>query len=525
MAHAIIFTDNIARAVLKHGDSLDSDSYPAGAYAIASHLRNLGYNVLVIPYFTKMTFAGLQKIVDDNSKNLLWVGISTSLLSANADTESFEIYRENWDKSSDWLVEPEKLVTSYKKAYTNSAREMPASTGELNKIGAWLKSKYNVPLLVGGAVVTSFKNGFLGVLNQNVKILTGRGESPIEEITKSLEKDKTFPFILPSNDHYDDHDFKSRIYNWTDADMIEPDDWLPLELARGCSFNCAYCNYDRKSTFDSYRNPDILRQELISNYEKYGVTKYVLMDDLYNDSKEKVRILYDKVWSKLPFAPEWTSYMRLDMFYGDPESADIILHSGAKLMTLGIETLNDQAGRKVGKGLGKERILKTLDFLKEKFQDDLLMHSNFIMGFPDESEESMLDTIAWLAQNKVLYSYSLIPLWITPPSHSDGVIKKHQISNDNEKYGITWKSEFNWENKLGMTFERAQEIATQGSKNKNRITIGFSDYPILRSLGLSQKEIANIKSMDEMDSVLKNRHLITDKIYNKLDKFLNYKED
>ena len=73
----------------------------------------------------------------------------------------------------------------------------------------------------------------------------------------------------------------------------------------------------------------------------------MLVDDLYNDGKKKVRELYDKVWSKLPFDVEWTSYMRLDMFWADPESIEIVKASGARAGNFGIETLHNKAGAKV----------------------------------------------------------------------------------------------------------------------------------------------------------------------------------
>jgi hypothetical protein len=510
--------------MFKDGESIDSATYPTGAFAIASHLRHLGFDVLVIPYFSRLTFSGMKKIVNNNSKNLLWVGISTTLFNANADFEMFDIYRDDWANSSNELIDVEKLVTNYKRKYFNVSRQMPTGTIELNAISKYLKDRFNVPLLIGGSWVSTYENGNLGILDSNIHIISGRSETKIEEITFNLQKTKIFKNSLASNDTYDNTEFKNRSYHWSKLDLIEPDEWLPLEISRGCAFNCAYCSFDRKSTFDSYRNPEALRQELINNYEMFGVTKYILMDDLYNDSKNKVRILYDKVWSKLPFTPEWTSYMRLDMFWNDPESAEFILNSGAKVGTLGIETLHDIAGRKVGKGLGKTRILETLDFLKEKFQDDVLLTANFLMGLPDEPVESMMSTIEWLKTNKVLFSYNVIPLWITPPSHRIFVLKTDKISKDNDQYGVTWESDLNWKNQQGVTFEQAQQLANLGNKNENRISVGFSEYPELRTMGLTHKDIAGIKTMSNIDVFLKNRHITKDKIYNKLNKFLNYKD-
>jgi radical SAM superfamily enzyme YgiQ (UPF0313 family) len=310
------------------------------------------------------------------------------------------------------------------------------------------------------------------------------------------------------------------VYDYKKYDHILPDDWLPLEVARGCAFNCAFCTYDRKSSFDSYRNPESLREELIRNYEQFGVTRYLIADDLYNDSKDKVRILYDKVWSRLPFQPEWTSYMRLDMFWSDPESAEFVKHSGARMGAMGIETLHNKAGTKVGKGLGKERILETLARLNEVWKDEVLMFGLFIIGLPDEPESSLIETSNWLAETDLLFAHWANALWITPPEHKKFVKIFNRISSDNDKFGITWESENNWINSQGITFNRATEITNEINKRPGRCTVGVADYPELRKMGLTHEDIVKIRDNPEMPYVRENINILQNRIVGKLNKFL-----
>jgi hypothetical protein len=54
----------------------------AGAYLIATHLRNNNFSCQVVDYFTHYTLDELKKIVDKFvSKDTLWVGFSTTFLS------------------------------------------------------------------------------------------------------------------------------------------------------------------------------------------------------------------------------------------------------------------------------------------------------------------------------------------------------------------------------------------------------------------------------------------------------------
>jgi hypothetical protein len=218
------------------------------------------------------------------------------------------------------------------------------------------------------------------------------------------------------------------------------------------------------------------------------------MDDLYNDSKEKVRTLYDEVWSKLPFTPEWTSYMRLDMIWSDKDSAKILKDSGARVGTFGIETLHDVAGRKVGKGLGKKRILETLEYLKKVWGDDVLATAMFICGLPDEPEESILETIDWTSKTDLLDGVAYSPLWVTPPTHKSFVLRLHQIDNQNENFGIKWISDSDWINGQGLTFSRVCELAKLGNSTKKVGLGSFGHYPEYRRMGWDHQKIAYLKN-------------------------------
>ena len=222
-------------------------------------------------------------------------------------------------------------------------------------------------------------------------------------------------------------------------------------------------------------------------------------DDLYNDSKTKVRVLHDEVWNNLPFKPEWSSYMRLDMFWSDPESIDIVKASGARMGTFGIETLDNRAGKSVGKGLGKERILETLGWMKEKWGHDVLIQGNFIAGLPYETRESIHDTLEWTKNTDLMFAASWFPMWITPPAHYDIVedAEINRISRDVDKWEIKWLDKQNWINSAGITYNEVDKLCLDFvNQNKvgglsSRVSFSFVDYADLRTAGLSHQDILN----------------------------------
>lgn len=495
MAHVIIFTDRAPRK--SYFDDLKIHesylTYPAGAYKIATVLRQQGLKVIVVPNCLSFSYQGIKHIIEANSKDLLWVGVSSTLLTMRSST--FRDYRETWHESSENIIGLDRLLGSDNAK--NAGMEMVWSTDEINRLSCFVKEKYDIPLLLGGAWVSKVRRGNLFSLDKNCYIITGYAEKYIEDFTRQRLLDRQHqPPRLCDNGDYDDNAFHRSSILWQDTDLVTPDSVLPLEVSRGCAFNCAYCSYDRKSTFDSFKNPDVLRDELIRNYETYGVTQYILVDDLYNDSDKKVRVLYDQVWSRLPFQPEWSAYMRLDMLWHDRESADIMRASGARLGGFGIETLDDRAGRSVGKGLGRKRILETLEFLKESWGQDVLVTGMFIAGLPHESLESIQQSMDWTVSTDLLFSYIWAPLYVTAPKdlRTKPLESMDIISKNNDKFGIRWVEPTIWENDQGVRLDEVNRmVAEVMSRVPYEFHINFTDYADLRMSGMTHKDIAGIR--------------------------------
>ncbi len=524
MANIILFTDIAPKSVLgsDQKSSLLYSSRPAGPYVLASWLRSLGYSVLVVPHSFSISKKGLFGYILRNSKDLLWVGLSTTFMSA----WGIELtqYRERWHTLDENLCGNELLFKSNGELAKTTPSELVWGVDELNSIAEFLEINFeDVPLILGGSFVTHFTNANLNIsaLSKKVYLVPGNAEMYVKTISERLTNKMGMPIELVDNYAYDYVAFKITPLIYTDDDFIEPNEWIPFEVSRGCAFNCAYCGYDKKNTRDNYKI-ETLRDEIIKNYESYGVTKFAILDDLYNDSPDKVKILYDKVWSKLPFKPEWVSYMRLDLLWAYPETAEIIKESGCKFASFGIETLHDLAGKKVGKGLGKARIIETLTSLKEVWGDDVYRHGLFIAGLPFEPIESIKETINWVQTTDLIHGYEFFPHFIASPSMRDRLTVISSIGKDNEKYGITWNKD-GWVNSAGVTLSIATKLAKEalaGSPNGTSFT--KTDFTGMRSLGLSTSEIIELRKKPEYNTVMASLLEMQDaKIKNRLFKIFN----
>ena len=194
---------------------------------------------------------------------------------------------------------------------------------------------------------------------------------------------------------------------------IRPGEVLCLEWGRGCQFRCRFCRYKsigkKKNTY--LRDPSIVRRDLILNYEKYGTTRYVYVDDTNNESIEKVESMA-RVAQSLPFEVEWVGYGRLDLIGTEKATISLLRDSGLRSMFFGIESFNKEASKIVGKGWngvhGKEFLLE----LKQAWSGEIKFHINFITGLSPETSEELDDTHTWCIQNKIT-SWQFIPLSVT----------------------------------------------------------------------------------------------------------------
>jgi radical SAM superfamily enzyme YgiQ (UPF0313 family) len=525
MAHAIIFVDRAPRTRALDLTSLHYTHF-AGAAKIASELRKDGKDVLIVPNCMNLSFAGIKQIIENNRENLLWVGLSTTLMAMRVTEQDREEYYNIWSKSADPIMDIDFLV---KKVNDTLAIDVILwNKKALGRISHLLESKYKVPFIIGGGYVSSIDTTG-PLVHPNMHVVQGYAESYTKELTQamSVSPRQDVPYVV-NNAVYDNTEFKDSQIYWTDTDLIEPNDWLPIEVARGCAFNCAYCNYPRRGEFDSYRHAESMREELIRNYEKYGVTKYMLVDDLYNDSKDKVRYLYDNVWSRLPFKPEWTSFMRLDMFWADPESAEIVKASGARYGGFGIETLHDQAGKRIGKGLGKKRIIETLIMLKKVWGNQVLVGANMIAGLPFEPIESINESIDWTMTTDLIHGATWQHLGLIPPDIkivANSKLQpepKNRIDSDFDKFGVKWLDGKNWINSAGVTNSQSIEIV-QRYKPNNPWAGRFNQYLYadIRSAGVTHEQIANVRTGGITEEIMaESMRLTKHRINQRLNKLL-----
>lgn len=471
--HAVIFTD------------MSSKIYhvrPLGAYRIASELRQAGYQVLVIDYFSKWLadlkgfFNLLDTVISDET---LFVGYSSTFFSPTTEfKEHVETYYEYFgEMSAQWPIEHQR---------------MNLINRHIKKLGP--RSK----ILYGG----NGANNVTPMLTESGidYIVQGLADNTVVEIINNIRDNKHIKYTLINNAKVIAYDVTARGFDFTNSQTVfSPDDCfdgdsvLPLETSRGCMFKCSFCEYPllgrKKNDLSYHRTVNSLTQEVVRNYETFGINKYMIVDDTFNESTSKLEAVYNALENS-NIKIEFACYLRADLLERFPEQIPLLRNMGIRSAFLGIETLNPRAAKSVGKNSHTDRIKEVLIQLKDVWKKETMIHGGFIAGLPYDNEETIEEWMAWIYNNPDLIdSYFIQPLRLIPSLFPSDLQKNPQ------NYGYK-QTGANWINNMDYTCEQAEALSHRWMKKSwetGRLKVATWDMLGIQNLGYEFEEIRNFR--------------------------------
>jgi hypothetical protein len=419
MPNVILLTDSGSSAAKAYKASF---ARSAGAYRLATELRKHNYSVQVVDhlaYFTEPTLSLLKEVlVKYMSCDTMIIGVSSTFL---------------------FSLDPKK------------PRPMcyffPDELIELKKLIQEISPKCKLVLGGARADVTREVPGFDAVI-------VGYADASLIDYLKFLEgKNPFFQFkidngvaIVDSDPKADSFDFNHSEIVWSKEDHITQGEVLPIEISRGCIFQCLFCNYqlNNKKKIDYIKDKEVIFAELLRNYEQHGVTKYIFSDDTFNDSTEKLEYLLE-VFTRLPFQIKFAAYLRLDLIHAKPHIADLLLELGLESAIFGIETLNHKSGISIGKGLHPSKTKATLEMVHSKWVGRVATSSGFILGLPCETRSTLGDWLPYVMDPNQcpLDRVTLLPLSIL---QRDEKRFKSKLQVQFQEYGYQFDSRGHWFN-------------------------------------------------------------------------------
>ena len=504
MAEVLIFTDI---------NGLVGFGRYAGAYRIATELRNNGFTVQVIEFFASLNEKEFKSIIDNYvDKNTLMIGLSTTFFHTHISDE--KLIKYSTDKNSMHQLNAANVTLLF-----------PQDDEFQNIFFDYIKTKNDkLKIVVGGHKAQNVDQ--LPIFKNVDYWIMGQGEVSIVALAKHLKygdalmvaKTKDNSKVL-TDKMYPFNKFSDCKIRWEKNDYLFEDENIPIEVARGCIFKCSFCafNLNGKKFGDYNKNRKTLIDEFMYNYDNYGITNYMVSDDTLNDSKQKVNYLHETITS-LPFKINLSAYCRLDVIGGNFDMAYKLHEMGLKSVNFGIETFHKKAAQFVGKGSNADKQKQLLYDLKKVWGDDVFMSAGFIIGLPFEPISSVKNTFEWLYSNEnVLSGVGVYRYFMSDP-------KKIEIKNTNYDVGLTelidlksdknkmvWKTpskmrmnpkKYNftqpgsrWKHNE-MDWAQAEELVNEFYKNKKcpqKLSMTyFQDFNRIKNLGFKDEEVSKM---------------------------------
>jgi hypothetical protein len=448
-----------------------------GLQKVAYVLRQAGFEVAVINHLSVFSVAEIKHLLRNLiSDQTLFVGVN------NFYYRSIEGLVDHADKGIE-LGRPEPgAILPHHKKYNADIKQL------VKKINPNCKWACGGPNQVDAEFNKDFDYVVLGYAEMSIVNLARHLESKQVPLNKSY-RSIYGPTIL-NDPKAQGYDFAQSHMEYAMHDAVLPGETLFLEVGRGCIFNCSFCSYpmNGKKKFDYIRHRDLIVSELKDNYEKFKVTRYMIVDDTFNDSYEKCQMIYE-ISQMLPFKLEYWAYIRLDLLAARPETIPLLINSGCRAMYFGIETFNPKTATAIRKGGSREKLISTIQQIKDTWGNYVGLHGSFIFGLPHEDVDSIQQTISYLLSDQnLLDSWGVQSLKIKQSGYktlvNDGFLS--DLDQHYTKYGYqdlgeaklpTVRNSFvmNWQNEhtdfVSMQL-LADETNSQGRKNKKMQVIG-----------------------------------------------------
>lgn len=363
-----------------------------GAHRIATYLRERGWDIEVVDFIMGWSFEELKEFTLTRvTDKTVWIGFGGT----------FPIWSET-----------------------------------LENYFHWIKETYpDIKIIAGGQVSNIYKI-------EADWYVDGFGERALEALLKHIVGNETVKYklgingrkVIDGNHDYPSFPMKDLHISYQERDFILPNETLVTELGRGCIFSCAFCNFPILGVKEDHsRDADNLKKELQENYDRWGVTKYVIADETVNDYSEKLE-KFAKVIKTLNFKPRMLGFARADLLVSRRRDWDTMIEMGFVGHHYGIESTNLESLKVIGKGMHPDKLLPGLLEVRDYFKKNAMYRGqiSLIAGLPYETPESLDFTLNWFNNNWKTENVMLFPFYIPKQGGFDNTSK---MSLDFAKYG------------------------------------------------------------------------------------------
>ncbi|HGJ64603.1 TPA: radical SAM protein, partial [bacterium] len=212
-----------------------------------------------------------------------------------------------------------------------------------------------------------------------------------------LHANETRPYL--SGEELDEFPFVSDFFNrqlnfnyYKAPSEYHP--FMDIMTGRGCKWGlCTYClwvhSFIKGRTYNTRSIENVIDEFNFIDKKIPKIKSVMIQDDTFTTERARE---FSEAKIKSGNKLKWSCYARGNMDY---ETLKLMKQAGCRNLHVGFESGNQQVLKNIKKGLTKEIMTKfAMDAKKAKLQ----IHGDFAIGFPDETIESINETIEWACQ-------------------------------------------------------------------------------------------------------------------------------
>ncbi|GBC68672.1 2-hydroxyethylphosphonate methyltransferase [archaeon HR01] len=404
---------------------------PLGIGYISSFLKRHGYSVKIID----CTFRKMDEVVREAATSRV-VGIYSMLSMVDTAKEIARRVREHCDL----LVAGGPMPSAYPTKFLDIFDVVVQGEGEYTMLELMeaVDDKGSIEGVKGLYLGRRLLERIEGVSSANGGLYY-TGQRPL---VKNLDLLGT-----PDRDSYDNDLYKQyyrKNFGYTMTSMV---------ASRGCPFSCSFCWRPDYGRIYRVRSPENIVDEMEEIRYKYKYERIWFADELFIANKKHVIRLCEEIISRR-LEVLWECLARADLI--DSEIARYMRRAGCHKIIFGLEAGDDRTLNLMNKRLTVQQSRRAV---KTVVENGIKAGGFFILGYPGETNETMLKTIKLASSLPLDYFSMTIPYplpgtrlyeqvrdrmisdeWEKPSSGYDHrLLFKHDFSLEKLKYGM-WKA-------------------------------------------------------------------------------------
>lgn len=298
-------------------------------------------------------------------------------------------------------------------------------------------------------------------------------------------------------------------FDLDDYDYLDDKKDVYITGSRGCVRKCTYCDVERFWPKYRYRSGNNIADEIIYNYEKFGITNFYFTDSLVNGSLKA----FDNMCNKLANYKFQEKISWQGQFIFRPKKStpadhySMIREAGGKNFYVGIESGSDQVRFAMGKKFTNEDIDYNLEEMyKNNLQVMFLMFTSYITETLADHHENLKMFERWkkyVATGTISAVELGNILQILPGSPLDSMLESHLIYFMPDKNNVPninlWYSDLNPDLNIKERIRRKIEVHEAAIKQYWPVWRQYSRLHSLKQFILSN----NVHTMTESIDYLK----------------------